>query len=177
MEERQLTIFDQFEVDNKAENEPPLQTKTNKTHGNARALRCCSSDAQTIDTLGIETPRINGYTPGHPWYYKLGGDIVAVEDIPPKQFGRDKYDPIKRRNGKPHPSLRIQLSNARKSLLESMARYKKLISEQDSCCSPSDLRSGYDWKFNLSLIYNHISYDKGLVALLEKMTKRGILDN
>ena len=173
MEERQLTIFDQFEIDERKENEPPKQTIFDETHGKATALQVHSvaQIAQTIDTPDIE-PKINGYTPGHPWYYKLGGEIIAVEDIPPKQFGRDKYDPIKRRNGKPHPSLRIQLSNARKSLEEDIARYKKLISEQNSCCSPSDLRSGYDWKFNLSLVYNHVSYDKGLVALLEKITKK-----
>ena len=156
-EERQLTIFDIVEIEQEevkqtaaTEETKPLNTGTDNT----------------------ETPKINGYTPGHPWYYKLGGEIIAVENIPPKEFRRDKFDPIKRRNGKPNPSLRVQLSDARKSLERDIARYKEIIEKQDTFCSESDLRSGYDWKFNLSLVYNHVSYYKGLVLLLEKMTRK-----
>lgn len=112
-----------------------------------------------------------GYSPGHPWYYKLGGRVLSVEEIRPAQFSH--YDPIHRRkSGKPFPALEVQLTVAKRQLEQDIDRYNLLISEGDKACSSYDLTMGYDAHFNLFLVHNHISYYKGTIAKLEEAISR-----
>ncbi len=108
-----------------------------------------------------------GYSPGHPSYYKLGGRVLSVDEIKPAKF--KDFDPIHRtRSGKPRPTLEVQLETAKQELQRDIDRYKQLIEDRDKACSNHDLRMGYGAKFYLFLKHNHISYNKGLICKLEE---------
>jgi hypothetical protein len=112
-----------------------------------------------------------GYIPGHCWYWWQGGEPIPVDEIPPSPF--KGYDPIHRNwRGKPDPPLQTQLLNAQAALASDTQRYLALLEHAASPCSKYDLMFGYDWRFNCSLKYNHISYDKGLIRLLERAIAR-----
>lgn len=40
----------------------------------------------------VENQMDQGYCPGHPWYYKLGGRVLGVDEIRPAEF--HNFDPI-----------------------------------------------------------------------------------
>lgn len=112
-----------------------------------------------------------GYSSGHPWYYKLGGRVLSVEEIKRAKF--KNYDPIHRtKSGKPRPAIEVQLQEAKEGLQRDIGRYNQLLAEGDKACSKYDLMMGYDAKFNLSLVHNHVAYFKGLIHKLEEASSR-----
>lgn len=121
--------------------------------------------------LDAEGQVYEGYSPSHPWYYKLGGRVLDVDEIRPTES--HNFDPIDRtKSGKPRPALEIQLESARQQLEKDIARYKQLITEGDKACSSYDLMMGYDAKFMLWLAHNHVAYSKGRVIRLEEANRR-----
>jgi hypothetical protein len=114
-------------------------------------------------------PITNGYSPGHPWYYKNGGRILAPQEITAVDFSQAKYEPVHRRNGKPYPCLEEQLIAAKRELTRDIERYNQLVKQGNAACSQYNLMMGYDAGSNLSLKHNHIAYHKGVVLHLEKM--------
>lgn len=113
-----------------------------------------------------------GYKPGHPWYYKLGGDVHSPRQIlfVVKVRGYQGYrdDDIKQAGNKPEPARSSALRAIRQSVLKDLrsdlACYRrfacqlrehrkmdKLEQENEPFCS--------DIHTSMSLKYNHLYND------------------
>lgn len=80
---------------------------------------------------------INGYRPGHPWYYRLGGRILFPKEILNDAKGSDylgyREDDIKQIDAKAEPArsegLRQIRAECLKELKSDMARYREVALE------------------------------------------------
>src|SRR5919199_5645362 len=161
---KQLTIFDAIEFDQKPSAEqslPSIETEIEPSFRGEGSDYSCNyfkaSPLYSTHPPDKETPRLDGYSPGHCWYYKLGGRVLETEEIPPTCFN-DKFQPLDAKKCKSLSALREQLKIYQAELEKHVQRYNDLKERGDEACCEWDLRTGYDAKFNLSLKFNHISY-------------------
>jgi hypothetical protein len=118
-----------------------------------------------------------GYGPAHPWYYKLGGKLLAPEEIEAAEIkpesimalNRLPKDPKKRR-----AKLEKLLADEEQSLMHDMDAYREMVdqwpdgrTDQEKAADDSDVANSYHC--NLALTHNHVCYGKGCVETLRKM--------
>lgn len=89
-----------------------------------------------------------GYPPSHPWYYRLGGKILSVDEILPTDTGYSK-----REDG--------TLENIISEIKEDIKIYEEVAMFKNETLSDYEKSLGYDWTSSIHLKYNHIAYRKG----------------
>lgn len=72
-------------------------------------------------------PTVNDYSPGHPWYYKLGGRVLEPEEIKGVDFSGIGFEPVRRRSVKPSLPLIQQLAAAKRELAAYIDQYNRLV--------------------------------------------------
>lgn len=90
----------------------------------------------------------------------------------------EKDGEIEWRNGKPTVFIRPKRKPSdeeriRRDLKFEKERYAELLEKRNGAVSKYDLENGYDWRFNLTLVRNHIAYSMMLLAELPGQTKLG----
>ncbi len=117
-----------------------------------------------------------GYDPGHPWYYKLGGRILPPDEITPSIFGRDVPAGIEiffTRKDLRHLDdpdfVRKKIEEAEKTLKEYINRYLEVIDGGEDALSAGDKLFGFGIETALSLTLSHVSYQKAQVKALKKL--------
>jgi len=145
-------------------------------------LRDITKMVDTREVQGGELPAddADGYGPSHPWYYKLGGVPMAVEDIEPSEDSIELRrqsvlsDLGNRKGAKRAEKLRDMLESAQKGLDGDMSRYRSLVDHGWKAMSPREQNRGDEGRCSdldsaISLKHNHIIYSKGIVAAIRQL--------
>jgi hypothetical protein len=112
------------------------------------------------------------YSPGHPWYYKLGGRILSVDEIEPMDvdasretwvFSRKLPKDLKRRRKVMEESIKTNEAQ----LVKDIANYEDVVARGSDAVSDFDKRMGYGIETYLSLAHNHIRSDKGIIRAIK----------
>lgn len=114
-------------------------------------------------------PALQGYGPGHPQYYILGGRPLDPEEMAPRKTVNDEVwprNPIER-----EVKIRAFLAAAEAKLEEDIASYNDLRQRGTEALTPFQRYMEYGLEKAFSLKYAHITYRLGLI---EKY--RGLLD-
>jgi hypothetical protein len=123
--------------------------------------------------LGIREPsdpELRGYSPGHPWYYLLGGRPLMPEEIEPdfewelpSDVRLDNLkDPAKRKK-----RLLEMLDEYEKSVQSDIQRYEEVISPRFEVSS-YDRNLGYCLETSIYLCHNHILSNKAWLAAINR---------
>lgn len=132
-----------------------------------------------------------GYNSGHPWYYRLGGEILTVEQIKTKasdgrtiphfvQMYYAKLDMME--EPKRSASIQQEIDALERGLRKDVARYLECVTEINrlrTVCGPEP----YDWikqtynepTTSISLKHNHISYCAAKITALKSLKRQGDL--
>jgi hypothetical protein len=106
------------------------------------------------------------YTPGHPWYYKLGGEVLPVEAIEPMRSDNVNFDLYLKR----HKTVVAVLALFEQELARETEVYNRLRDMGAAALSRYDVtcEGGAEMALcsALSLVHNHISYAKGYIAYI-----------
>jgi len=118
-------------------------------------------------------PALQGYSPGHPWYYILGGRPLSVDEIGADSCRNDvlatkdlPVDP-----GKRESALRRLKAEAERELAQDIERYQELVAQGKAALSRCDILMGYGLETALFLKHNHICYRKSLLAEIKAKLK------
>lgn len=112
----------------------------------------------------------NGYSPGHPWYYKLGGKILTIDEIEPMDVDPEMFAYCRKRYKSASEMLAAhEASFAREAVLynDLVARGIEAVSKFDrECAYGGDDQMAYCG--SLSLVHNHLCYDKGYIKYIRE---------
>lgn len=135
----------------------------------------CAPDGQAL------SPALS-YPPGHPWHYHPLGDNVApmpVDAIPPAKGLEHTFDrELPRRGPKRIVKARELLDAERRGLEADRQRYQALVERGADALSRYDreIAHGGDLAMArasaLALIFNHIAWRLGRIAVLERELSR-----
>lgn len=123
-----------------------------------------------------------GYSPGHPWYYKQGGEIIDESEIRPKNFspiGHGRNDPFSIGIVKNKKTLLKKLREARsetkKSLKKDIDRRQEIIDagpEGFKYLAWDDPKDPMPYYQALALKHNHIVYNKSKLHWINQRIKK-----
>jgi hypothetical protein len=118
----------------------------------------------------VRADRSNTYEPGHPWYYILGGSPEPASRIPPREFYIYSVYTGEMRQREITSTLQELRQDAREynALAKAGPEYyagKKIQNEDYYDYKDNPVYSGefMEWAENLSLMHNHISYNKAIL--------------
>ncbi len=126
-----------------------------------------------LDVMETSTAPGGGWDPGHPCYYKHGGPIMPADQI----WGYRLELPhklAKIRIGDKRKAMATDLlAKARESLKQTILRYEDVVNRGAEALSHYDRTIAFQndddaLQGSLALIFNHICYDKGTIAVLCK---------
>lgn len=138
---------------------------------------------KVLEAESVADAEAGDYDPTHPWYYKLGGKPLTVEEIEPAEIsdtsasvhiGRLPKDAKARAE-----KLRTVLERNRDTLARDSGRYRDLVERGAEALDEyeralmeeagDDEDSSNELQDALALRHNHIAYGKGMVAALERL--------
>ncbi|GAB1260737.1 hypothetical protein [Aurantivibrio plasticivorans] len=123
----------------------------------------------------------NSYSPGHPWYYKLGGRVLnpaaIMEEVKRNNYCSYKSNDIAKADSMVEPKRSAKLRAIKAEHVEKLAydleRYRELVQElrelrkaQGDVDLSGDCRDLY---VNLSLKHNHIYSDMSVLLYADTL--------
>lgn len=113
------------------------------------------------------------YDPGHPWYYKLGGQVLAIADIQPVTVTHEDYN----RCRKTYKTDEQMLNAFQERLANDIKRYTELKERGAAALSRYDiLMQGEESALHtaLSLKHNHISFCTGYIRFIQQRAEQTV---
>ena len=113
------------------------------------------------------------YSSGHPWYYKLGGKILSVDEIKPRKVTEDDFK-LWRKSYKTNIDM---LNSLKERLFEDTERYTNLVTNGIKALSQYDINIACGGNAEMALFtaltlkHNHISHSKGYIQFLQDKEK------